>query len=179
MGLLIATASAAVAAPASAATQGGDSTYIVLYNDGASSAGAAATVRGAGGTLVANYSQIGVVIARSSDPNFAAAVRQNGNVAGADRTDGFATKVSDVAGDSGPVAAPTPAPGSDPLSGRQWDMNQINAPQAHAINGGSPDVVVGDIDTGLDFTHPDLAPNVDFADSVSCIGGAPDTSPAA
>src|SRR5260370_25916974 len=58
-------------------------------------------------------------------------------------------------------------------------MNQINAPQAHAINGGSPDVVVGDIDTGLDFTHPDLAPNVDFADSVSCIGGVPDTNPAA
>ena len=58
-------------------------------------------------------------------------------------------------------------------------MNQINAPQAHAINGGSPGVVVGDIDTGLDFTHPDLAPNVDFADSVSCIGGVPDTNPAA
>jgi subtilisin family serine protease len=58
-------------------------------------------------------------------------------------------------------------------------MNQINAPAAHAINGGSPNVVVGDIDTGLDFTHPDLAANVDFADSASCIGGAPNTSPAA
>ena len=80
---------------------------------------------------------------------------------------------------SGPVAAPIPAPGSDSLSGLQWDMNQINAPQAHAINGGSPSVVVGDIDTGLDFTHPDLAPNVDFADSASCVSGAPDTSPAA
>src|SRR5262249_59858841 len=82
-GLLIATASAAVAAPASAATQGGDSTYIVLYNDGASSAGAAATVRRARGTLVANYSQIGVVIARSSDPDFPAAVPQHSNVSGA------------------------------------------------------------------------------------------------
>jgi subtilisin family serine protease len=181
VGLLIATASAAAAAPASAsaATQGGNSTYIVLYHDGASSAGAAATVGGAGGTLVANYSQIGVVIARSSDPNFAATVQQNGNVAGAARTDGFATKVSDVMSTSGPVAAPIPAPGSDTLSGLQWDMNQINAPQAHAINGGSPGVVVGDIDTGLDFTHPDLAPNVDFADSASCLGGAPDSSPAA
>ena len=178
VGLLIATASAAAAAPASAAAQSADSTYIVLYR-GASSADAAATVGGAGGTLVANYSQIGVVIARSSDPNFAATVQQNGNVAGAARTDGFATKVSDVMSTSGPVAAPIPAPGSDTLSGLQWDMNQINAPQAHAINGGSPGVVVGDIDTGLDFTHPDLAANVDFADSASCLGGAPDTSPAA
>src|SRR5712691_7090022 len=77
----------------------------------------AATVSNAGGTLVANYSQIGVVIARSSDPNFAATVQQNGNVGGAARTDGFATKVSDGMDTSGPVAAPIPAPGSDPLSG--------------------------------------------------------------
>src|SRR6266566_812272 len=179
VGLVIAMASAATAAPASAATQGADSTYIVLYRDGASSADAAGTVRNAGGTLVANYSQIGVVIARSSDLNFAATVQQNGHIAGAARTDGFATKVSDVMSTSGPVDAPIPAPGSDNLSGLQWDMNQINAPQAHAINGGSPDVVVGDIDTGLDFTHPDLAPNVDFADSASCVSGVPDTSPAA
>jgi lantibiotic leader peptide-processing serine protease len=179
VGLLLATVTAAAAAPASAATQGADSTYIVLYRDGASSGDAAATVSSAGGTLVANYSQIGVVIARSSDPNFAATVQQNGNVAGAARTDGFATKIGDVMDNSGPVDAPVAAPGGDNLSGLQWDMNQINAPQAHAITGGSPHVVVGDIDTGLDFTHPDLAPNVDFADSVSCIGGVPDTSPPA
>ena len=178
-GLLIAATSAAAAVPASAATQGPDSTYIVLYRDGASSAGAAATVSKAGGTLVANYWQIGVVIAQSSDPNFAANVQQDGNVAGAASTAGFATQVSDVTDNSGPVDAPIPAPGSDPLSGLQWDMNQINAPAAHAINGGSPSVVVGDIDTGLDFTHPDIAPNVDFADSASCVSGAPDTNPAA
>jgi subtilisin family serine protease len=179
VGLLVAAASAAAAAPASAATQGGASTYIVLYHDGASSADAAAIVSNAGGALVANYSQIGVVIARSSDPGFAAAVQRNGKVAGAASTAGFATQVSDVMATSGPVDAPIPAPGGDNLSGLQWDMNQINAPQAHAINGGNPDVVVGDIDTGLDFTHPDLAPNVDFADSASCVSGVPDTSPAA
>src|SRR5262249_8467935 len=119
-GLLIATASTAAAAPASAAAQGADSTYIVLYQDGASSADAPATMGSADGALVANYSQIGVVIARSSDPNFAAAVQQNSHVAGAARTDGFATKVSDVMATSGPVDAPIPAPGSDPLSGLQW-----------------------------------------------------------
>src|SRR5215831_1239407 len=179
IGLLVATASVAAAGQASAAVQGGNSTYIVLYRGGASSADAAATVSNAGGTLVANYSQIGVVIARSSDPNFAAAVQQNNKVEGAASTAGFATQVRDVTDNSGPVGPAIPAPGSDNLSGLQWDMNQINAPQAHAINGGSPNVVVGDIDTGLDFTHPDLAPNVDFADSASCVSGTPDNSPAA
>jgi subtilisin family serine protease len=52
-------------------------------------------------------------------------------------------------------------------------MAQIHAPQAQAINAGSSDVLVGDIDTGLDYTHPDLAPNVDSAASANCVSGAP------
>jgi subtilisin family serine protease len=52
-------------------------------------------------------------------------------------------------------------------------MDQIHAPEARAINGGDPSVVVGDIDTGLDYTHPDLAANVDDADSVNCVSGVP------
>ena len=66
----------------------------------------------------------------------------------------------------------TPAPGSDSLSGLQWDMAQIKAPEARAINGGSRSILVGDIDTGLDYTHPDLAPNVDDAASANCVSGA-------
>lgn len=78
-----------------------------------------------------------------------------------------------------PTTPNAPATSSDPLSGLQWDMVQIRAPEAHAVTGGSRSVVVGDIDTGLDFTHPDLAPNVDFANSVSCVGGTPNTAPSA
>jgi len=64
-GLLI--ASAVTAPHVAAAPQGTASTYLVLYRDGASSTDAASTVSGAGGTLVANYGQIGVVVARSSN----------------------------------------------------------------------------------------------------------------
>ena len=66
-----------------------------------------------------------------------------------------------------------PATDSDSLSGLQWDMAQIHAPEAHAITGGSRPVLVGDIDTGLDYTHPDLAANVDDAASVNCVSGVP------
>src|SRR2546425_4506075 len=62
---------------------------------------------------------------------------------------------------------------SDSLSGLQWDMRQIHTPEAHAITGGSPAVLVGDIDTGIDFNHPDLRQNIDVADSANCLTGAP------
>jgi lantibiotic leader peptide-processing serine protease len=175
-GLVILAATAVSASPVAAAPLGATSTYIVLYRDGASSADAASTVNNAGGTLVANYGQIGVVIARSNNANFAAAVQQNAEVSGAARTNGFGTQLGDV--QAGADATPAASPG-DPLETLQWDMAQIHAPEAHAISEGSQSVVVGDIDTGLDFTHPDLAPNVDFAHSASCVSGTPDTNPTA
>src|SRR5258708_38666696 len=82
VGLLIATAWGAAAVPASAATQGADSPYIVLYRGGASSADAAATVSNAGGTLVAHHPQNGTGRPRSSGPTSAATGPHDGTVAG-------------------------------------------------------------------------------------------------
>ena len=164
-----------------AAAPGSASTYVVLYKEGSSSADAQSTVSAAGGSVVANYTKIGVVIARSASASFASDVQMDSKVSAAARTDGFATSIGkdQGAGGDAAAAAAVAATWGDSLSGRQWDMEQIHVPEAHAITGGDRSVVVGDIDTGLDYTHPDLAPNVDFAKSASCIGGAPNTSPAA
>jgi lantibiotic leader peptide-processing serine protease len=182
--LVVAGVCAAVGAAFSGgARAGGASTYLVVYKGTNVPAGAAASIQAAGGSLVYAYNQIGVVVARSADPAFASNAQKDDQVAGAAATAGFATQVDPVesaaGGGNGPLPDAAPAPGSDNLSGLQWDMSQIQDPAARAINAGSPSVVVGDIDTGLDWTHPDLAPNVDFADSVSCLGGVPDTSPSA
>lgn len=168
-----------------AADIGASQTFLVVFTGSSVPSRAPQTVSRAGGTIAASYDQIGVIVAHSSSPTFAATLAQDSSVAGVSATSGFATSVpGDTAtGDTSTVGnAPTPfvpAAGSDTLSGLQWDMNQIHAPEARAINGGDPSVVVGDIDTGLDYTHPDLAPNVDFTDSVSCVGGVPNTNPTA
>jgi lantibiotic leader peptide-processing serine protease len=156
-------------------------TYVVLYKKNTVPSDAATLVSKAGGSLVYSYKQIGVLIARSDNAAFKANLLTDSRIQGASATTKFGTQLDgSVADDNAPTVDPgTPAPGNDPLSGLQWDMVQIHAPEARAINGGSPTVVVGDIDTGLDYTHPDLAPNVDFANSVSCVSGAPDTNPSA
>jgi subtilisin family serine protease len=163
---------AALALAASALAQN----YVVLYNGNSVPANAGSSIANAGGTLVQSYSQIGVAIARSDNASFRSALGADSNVAGVAGTSAFATQVHNESGTGAdPLSALVgiPAPGSDPLSGLQWDMDQIQAPAARAIDGGSPSIVVGDIDTGLDYTHPDLAPNVDAADSVNCVSGAP------
>ena len=151
-------------------------TYLVVFKAQALPANAAASITAAGGTVVQSYPQIGVVIARSSSSTFRSSVMRNGAIRGAAATAAFATHVSGGVGNQSRATSSvvnTPVSDFDPLSPLQWDMRQIHTPEAHAITGGSSSVVVGDIDTGIDYTNPDLAPNWDAADSVNCLSGAP------
>jgi subtilisin family serine protease len=61
-------------------------------------------------------------------------------------------------------------PNSEPLGPCQWDMALINASDdgSYAIATGNG-VTVGVIDSGVDFTHPDIAPNLDVDLSCSFI----------
>ena len=84
-----------VVVPACADTAWAMRTYVVLYKDGASSASAATAVRQAGGTLIWNYPDIGVVIARSSSTSFKGAMQAAAGVEGVAATSGFATRMKD------------------------------------------------------------------------------------
>jgi lantibiotic leader peptide-processing serine protease len=177
--LLLALATAAVLVATSLATgasSGSDANYVILYKSQSVPSDAAKTIANAGGTLVYSYDQIGVAIARSSNSSFGANVLKDNRVDGASATTNFASRLPDEQASAEAATGDlpnAPATDSDSLSDLQWDMKQIHTPQAHAVTGGSPAVLVGDIDTGIDFNHPDLKQNIDVANSVNCTSGAP------
>ncbi|MFC9672509.1 S8 family serine peptidase [Streptomyces sp. NPDC056949] len=142
----------------------------------------------AGGTVVASYDRIGVIVVHASNPDFGRQIRAVKGVqsAGATRTsplvaagttdEGAAQVLSKAQAKS--LAAQAPS-GAEPLKADQWDLRAIGADKAAKINPGSRDVTVGVIDTGVDDTHPDLAPNFSASQSANCVGGKADTSPGA
>lgn len=56
--------------------------------------------------------------------------------------------------------APQATTGADPLFAKQWGMIDIGVTDAWKVSKGNPDVVVAVIDTGVDYTHEDLLPNL-------------------
>jgi len=155
------------------------SSFLVSFTGGGIPANASSLVGAAGGTIVARYNAVGAVLARSSSASFATKLR---GTAGVEDVGNVASVHSSIPmpNNSGarPPHKPRPPGGGDPLSPRQWDMDQIHAPQARAITSGKPSVIAGVIDSGVDITHPDLAGRVDLGASASCVGGIADPSPA-
>ncbi len=178
VGLMGAAVAPAAAAPAAS---GPETTYLVLAPQGKATDKAAARVAAAGGTVVAAYDQIGVLVARSTSTSFESAVAGAG-VESVASTTGLGTTLMDdeviETVDSAAVEA-TGDPTAEPLWSQQWDMAQIDVPAAHAVTTGDPSIVVGVLDSGIDSSHPDLATQVAKDQSASCLGGVVDTAEAA
>ncbi|MCL6669637.1 S8 family peptidase [Streptomyces panaciradicis] len=182
------TASAAeTASTAAATTTAGDATslsYVVNVRPGhGPSARVKKAIAEAGGTIVTSYDQIGVIVVHSSNADFAKILRAVPGVqsAGNTRNAPLPAQSTDDMGtpkvlSAREVAAARAADGQDPLEPQQWDLAAIKADKAHEVSLGSPKVTVAVIDTGVDDTHPDIAPNFDRKASVNCVAGKPDTA---
>lgn len=180
--LIAATVGVATSAPAQL---GAARTYVLVYGAQTDTPRTQRSIELAGGSVVAIYEKLGLAFARSGDASFSKRVLQLPGVIGVAPTDKHVWRLpadSDGLQTSREPADSTAAAAENavgPLTGRQWDMNLIHAPEAHLANSGSSKITVGVIDTGIDYGHPNLAPNLDFSKSVSCIGGTPNTSPSA
>ncbi|MFI8951256.1 S8 family serine peptidase [Streptomyces sp. NPDC053750] len=141
----------------------------------------------AGGEVVAAYDGIGVLVVHSANPGFATEMRGVRGVqsAGATRTTPLTAAGTTDEGAAGMLSAEQAAKtaeasaatgAGEPLEADQWDLRAIGADRAAKINPGSSKVTVAVIDTGVDDTHPDLAPNFSASQSANCVGGRADTS---
>jgi lantibiotic leader peptide-processing serine protease len=153
--------------------------YVVVYAAGASTDAAHAAIAFAGGTILKENKAVGVATVASANSGFAADATGAAAIQGVARNqvigrapddaiaDGKVQKrdpaQADLKGATARSGAAAPAAG-EPLAGQQWDMQQIGATasgsQRYEQGKG---VRVGILDTGVDGTHPDIAPNFDRA----------------
>ncbi|WEV76873.1 S8 family serine peptidase [Janibacter cremeus] len=190
----------ATAAPAQTATDsasGKQSSYVVLAERGGDAAALAERLEAQGAKVVSVNEQVGMVIVTSSSAVFAEQARSMKGVFGA-ATEGVVGRSPDKPKKDQdeverprlkgkPPTAPPVATGpkgksknraADPLDSKLWGMDMINAGAAHKVESGDKRVTVGIMDTGVDASHPDIAPNFNhklsrnFTTDIPAIDGA-------
>jgi lantibiotic leader peptide-processing serine protease len=159
-----------------------NSVYLVTYADGVSAGDARAAVERLGGTVVSESRALRYVKVSTANANFLAGVRASKVLKGAARDRVIATtepgnrpKDYDIERLTAERQATLGQPGVDdvapsatgePLAAHwQWDMRMIHATmdESYAAEPGKPDVLVGIMDTGIEGSHPDIAPNFNAA----------------
>jgi subtilisin family serine protease len=181
IGALVAAALALAAMPLSSATgsTGDMKTYLVVFKgdyalDGTYALGgsyalnhdyALSLVKTAGGTVASDLSkQIGVMIVQSPNALFDETMRtyalveeaaEDWSWQGIPSSQAIAGSTFSHPGDGGGG----PEPSADEFEALQWDMKNIQAPEAHAKQAGWRAVDVGILDSGIDGRHIDFTDN--------------------
>ena len=175
----------ALATPAGATPLSAPTSFVVVQG-GTGTDKAVAATRAAGGTVTMEWPQIGVVIAEAADDEFDDVARSEPGIVAAGPTralQAFQPPRGTTPDGAVRGLGPGTSGGDDtaePLNDKQWDMRMIKADKAHLATDGNRAITVGILDSGIEADHPDLAANVDPAQSVSCVDkGRPNTAPTA
>ncbi|GAA2827918.1 S8 family serine peptidase [Crossiella cryophila] len=148
--------------------------YLVITAPGGAEEIAKAVVAN-GGRVQHTYPPIGVLVAHSGATDFAAKLRAVSGVqkVGQTRDTDLPAEHSTARKYLEPQLGSAITRPAEPI---EWNMRQLGADQAWAINPGSRTVTVGVLDTGVQGGHEDLRDNFDAANSVSCLYGKPNTA---
>lgn len=127
---------------------------IVQFRGGASTAARSSALRTRGASLVEGLGQKGLALVKLPE---GASVTAAAQALESDSTVEFA--------EPNYISHLTATVPNDPRFADLWGLNQtadhdIDAPEAWDLNTGSGNVLVAVIDSGVSYTHPDLAPNI-------------------
>lgn len=150
--------------------------FTVLAAAGQSVAAAEQAIRDAGGTVLHSNGAVGLITASAPASGFAERVSANSAIYGAAKATSIGKAPEDRAtakpdavereGGSAKSAPATKKPSStDPLDDQLWGLRSVRSDIARTVQPGDKRVKVGIIDTGVDGSHPDIAPNFDAAAS--------------
>jgi lantibiotic leader peptide-processing serine protease len=153
--------------------------FVVAYK-GKLPANFSERIEKSGGKVERIIEEIGIVEVASTDPAFLTNVKKDTNVQSAGReleayleTDPD-TKVNFTPGQPNGEKVTLDA-SAESYWDKQWDMQRLtNDGKSYNINDGNEDTVVAVIDTGIDFSHPDLKENADLAGSKTFVPGTTD-----
>jgi subtilisin family serine protease len=173
---------AGVAGSASAGSDGPNE-YVVVYKQGVDLSAAHTAVAAAGGAIVSENKEIGVATVRTDAADFQQKAAEQDALEGAAVNEAIGQAPADavrarrdavekpaIANHRGGKVARKQHKGAqvaagEPLADKQWDMRMMGATPdgSYSVQQGSHAVRVGIIDTGIDGSHPDVAPNFDAA----------------
>jgi subtilisin family serine protease len=158
------------AAHAGGATSGTLTEYNVLAQEGATDQAVRAAVQASGGSVQAVNGAVGMYTVRAPENGFALAMSHSKAVIGAARLRPIGwtpdakiqrrvveNEGTGHAGKSQPRSAKL-----DPLDDKLWGLKMVRADKARRIQAGSHRVLVGVLDSGIDASNPDLAPNFNW-----------------
>lgn len=161
---------AGLSSPASAAPVA-TTEYTVVAADNVSAADAVAAIKKAGGTITATNETVGMYTVTAAQSGFVEKAAASGQLVGATHRTaiGKAPKKQQPVDVEKAVAAakkggkkPTTA-GMDPLDDKLWGLTTVKSDKARKVNAGDKRVTVGILDTGVDASQPDIAPNFNWA----------------
>ncbi len=97
-----------------------------------------------------------------TQPNYKIKILENPNFAKLRKTLQTGGDIRPLIGTDNPAIpnAPSATTGADTLFSKQWGMKDIGVEAAWNINRGNNKITVAVIDTGVDYTHEDLLPNL-------------------
>ncbi|MET7864001.1 S8 family serine peptidase [Micromonospora taraxaci] len=169
---VLALTAAGLGVPASAAPST-SRTFTVVAEDGVAAETAVAAIRAAGGTVVSRSDEVGMYQVTSDRADFAAKATAAPTLIGAaeQKAIGRKPKLDRVEQEHLTAATRAAAAGAaarkgaklDPLDDKLWGLAMLRADKARKIEPGDRRVTVGVLDTGVDASNPDIAPNFNWA----------------